>query len=298
VIDQVKAASDQADSPSWVEATPLPFLEVRVKHLSLQPALLGLCVGYESQKWRTKQLVDHMMEWLPEFALSYSERKSFGADTAVRLIRAAARSIYASQKFQNRGEFGELLLHIAIRQVFQTVPAISKIYYKDSDNTTVKGFDAVHVVVSDSTLELWIGESKLYNEISRAIADVVSELQLHTEDSYLRREFAAIVNKIDPRWPHATRLKQLLDPTVSLDKIFDLACIPVLLTYDSEAVNAHVKVTNEYVKAFTSEVERHYVTFKSKSLPKIRIYLFLMPLKNKSELVLALDTELKKWQQI
>lgn len=277
---------------------PAPFLEIRVQHLEFRPGLLGLCVGYESSRWRSKQLVDHMMEWLPEFALNYTERKTFGSDTAVRLIRAAARSIYGSQKFQNRGEFGELLLHIAIRQAFQTVPAISKIFYKDSDNTTVKGFDAVHVVVSPSTLELWIGESKFYSDISRAIADVVAELEAHTEDTYLRREFAAIVNKIDTRWPHATRLKQLLDPTVSLDKIFDTACVPVLLTYDSEAVNAHDKVTDRYVEAFKSEVKRHHATFSSKNLPKLRLYLFLMPLKSKAELIEELDRGLKKWQQI
>lgn len=299
MTEEVKAQDPkQAETSAWTEPMPPPFLEIRVKHLDLSPALLGLCVGYESQKWRTNQLVDHVMEWLPEFALNYTERKAFGPDTAVRLIRAAARSIYNSQKFQNRGEFGELLLHIAIRQAFQTVPAISKIYYKDSDNNTVKGFDAVHVVVSDSTLELWIGECKFYSEVSRAITDVVSELQLHTQDTYLRREFAAIVNKIDSRWPHSTRLKQLLDANISLDKIFDAACIPVLLTYDSDVVNAHVKVTEQYVKAFISEVKLHYATFASKKLPKLRIYLFLMPLKSKAELIVELDGGLKRWQQI
>jgi hypothetical protein len=239
-----------------------------------------------------------MMEWLPEFALSYTERKSFGPNTAVRLIRAAARIIYNSEKFRNRGEFGELLLHIAIRQVFQTLPAISKIYYKDSANVTVKGFDAVHVIVSESTLELWIGESKFYDNISGAIADVVEELQLHTQTDYLRREFAAIVNKIDSRWPHATRLKKLLDPNTSLDMVFDATCIPVLLTYDSEAVNAHESITTEYVSAFTAEVKRHHATFCSKKLPTVRVHLFLLPLKCKKDLIAQLDEELKKWQQI
>lgn len=255
--------STKCDSPpaqvsaSFSEAHPAPFLEVRVQLLDLSPALIALCAGYESGRWRGKQLVDHMMEWLPEFALTYSERRSLGSNSAVRLIRAAARSIYATEKFKNRGEFGELLLHIAIRQVFQTLPAISKIYYKDSDNDTVKGFDAVHVVATEDSLELWIGESKFYEDISKAIADVVDELQIHTQGSYLRREFAAVVNKIDQRWPHAERLKKMLDDTTSLDVIFDATSIPVLLTYDSDAVNAHDKVTQQYVEAFVDEVKRH-----------------------------------------
>lgn len=293
--------SDQTSIPlafPSIEPIPAPFLEVRVKHLDLDPALIALCAGYETKRWRSKELVEHMMEWLPEFALTYTERRTFGPSTAVRLIRAAARSIYSSQKFRNRGEFGELLLHMAVRQVFQTIPAISKIYYKDSDNDTVKGFDAVHVIVTEATLELWIGESKFYNDISRAIADVVEEIKLHTQSDYLRREFAAIVNKIDSHWPHATRLKKLLDPNTSLDAIFDAACIPVLLTYDSEAVNAYESTSAEYVRAFTLEVERHHSTFKSKQLPKLKIHLFLLPMKSKSELIRELDEGLKRWQQI
>jgi hypothetical protein len=293
---------NQPTNPSQVtetiEPTPEPFLEVRVKELKLAPALVGLCVGYEAGRWRSQELVAHMMEWLPEFALTYSERRSLAANSAVRLIRAAARSIYATEKFKNRGEFGELLLHIAIRQVFQTLPAISNIYYKDADNVTVKGFDAVHVIATATSLELWIGESKFYNDISKAIADVVDELTLHTEDTYLRREFAAIVNKIGPNWPHAERLQQLLDGNTSLDVVFDAACIPVLLTYDSKAISAHQKVTEEYIAAFTSEVKRHHATFASKKLPKLRIYLLLVPLKSKQELVAELDEGLKKWQQI
>lgn len=285
-------------TPSSTESHPAPFLEVRVKLLDISPALIGLCVGYEAKRWRAKELVDHAMEWLPEFALSYDERRSFGPSTAVRLMRAAARAIYNSEKFKNRGEFGELLLHIAIRQVFRTVPAISKIYYKDSANDTVKGFDAVHVVVDETALELWIGESKLYSDISKAIADVVEELQLHAQSGYLRREFAAIVNKIDPRWPHAARLKQLLDPNTSLDKVFDAACVPVLLTYDSSTVNAHERVAEEYIEAFTHEVKQHHATFSEKQLPKLRIYLFLMPLKSKADLISKLDESLKTWQQI
>ena len=52
---------------------PEPFLDVRVHDLSLSPGLTGLCVGYELGKWRAEQLVEHAMDWLPEFALTYTE---------------------------------------------------------------------------------------------------------------------------------------------------------------------------------------------------------------------------------
>jgi hypothetical protein len=281
-----------------VEPVPGKFLEVRVQQLDVNPSLIALCAGYEGGQWRSQQLVEHMMEWLPEFALTYEERRSLGTANAVRRMRQAARSIYSTKKFRKRGEFGELLLHIAIRQVFETLPAISKIYYKDSRNDTVKGFDAVHVVADTNGLELWLGEAKFYDDIHRAIAEVLKDLASHTEVGFLRAEFAAITNKIDPRWPYAEKLKALLDPAVSLDQIFSVACIPVLLTYDSAVVGKFSQICTEYQREFALEVCRTHQAFCAKQLPKIRIHLFLVPLKSKAELVQALDEGLKAWQQI
>ncbi len=85
------------------------------------------------------------MEWLPEFALDHTEQQNINAGSAARALRNAAQRVYQTDKFKKRGEFGERLLHIAVRQVFGSIPAISKIYYKDSVNATVKGFDRVHI---------------------------------------------------------------------------------------------------------------------------------------------------------
>jgi hypothetical protein len=277
---------------------PAPFFTVRAHDVSSSPSLSGLCVGYEAERWRAKELAAHMMEWLPEFALDHTEQQNIHAGTAARALRNAALRVYQTDKFKKRGEFGELLLHIAVRQCFGTIPAISKIYYKDSVDTTVKGFDCVHVVDAAKSLELWLGEVKFYESITKAIADVIQELEKHTQHNYLRREFAAITTKIDPAWPHTDRLKKLLDPNTSLDEVFDTLCVPVLLTYDSDVVNGHKKVTEEYIQAFEKEVTAHHKTFCSKALPKVRIHLFLVPLKEKQELLTELDKGLKAWQNI
>ena len=44
---------------------------------------------------------------------------------------------------------------------------------------------------------------KFYESVTHAITDVVQELEAHTRHDYLRREFAAIITKIDAKWPHA-----------------------------------------------------------------------------------------------
>lgn len=281
---------------------PTPFLEVRVHKLEPPQGVTGLCAGYEQHVWREKQLASHLMKWLPEFALKHSELVGLGADNAVELIAKAAKSIYASDKYKSRGEFGELLLHVVLRQCFKTLPAISKYFYKDSRNDTVKGFDAVHVVASTDFLELWLGEVKFYNTIGSAISDVVEEIEAHLERDYLRDEFAAITNKIDNDWPHADRLKLLLHPDTSLDTIFDNVCIPVLLTYDSPVVKSFCEVSAEFKVSFSTEILTHYTAFKQKVTtalpPRVRVHIFLLPLREKKSFVASLDEALKCLQAI
>lgn len=282
---------------------PSPFLEVRVHRIDPLPGITGLCAGYEEKQWREKQFAAHLIKWLPEFALKHSEIEGLGAHNAVELLSRAAKSLYESPKFENRGEFGELLLHVALRQCFQTLPAISKYFYKDALNDTVKGFDAVHVVVDQTSLELWLGEVKFYDEIGRAIRDVLGELEKHLERDYLRNEFAAITNKVDDQWPHAARLKKLLHPDTSLDAVFDCICIPVLLTYDSAVVQSFNTISKAYATAFEGEIMQHYATFSAKlkklTLPeRLKVHLFLAPLHQKLSFVQTLDEALKRLQAI
>jgi hypothetical protein len=282
---------------------PSPFLEARGHQLEPAWGVTGLCAGYEGKVWRQKQLAAHVMKWLPEFALKHSEAEGLGHHNAVELLAKAARSIYETTKFQDRGEFGELLLHIALRQCFDTIPAVSKFFYKDARNDTVKGFDAVHIIAADKSLELWLGEVKFYSDIGQAIGKVCTEIEAHLERDYLRGEFVAITHKIDDSWQHAERLKKLLHPDTSLDKIFDCICVPVLLTYDSPTIKEFSEVSAEYVAKFEAEIGKHYETFRqragTKKLPaKIKVHLFLLPLLEKASFVAALDSALKAFQAI
>lgn len=260
--------------------------------------LTGLCAGYELGDWRCEQLAEHLIDtWLPEFALRYSELTEVSPRTMGKLMRRAARAIYTTRKFEGRGEFGELLLHAALAQEIRTLPAVSKIYYKDGPNETVKGFDAVHVVPKPDGLELWLGEAKFYGNISTAIRKAIRSLKQLGNRDYLRGEFAAIVNKIDDKWPHANALRRLLDRDTSLDKIFSAACIPVLLTYDSSLLEGHSAHDADYIAAVTKEWEAHHLDFAGRHLPQhVKVHLFLVPLNTKARLVKALDKELRQWQ--
>nr|VFK01217.1 MAG: protein of unknown function (DUF1837) [Candidatus Kentron sp. LFY] len=279
---------------------PDPFWEIRVHEPNRDKGVSGLCVGYEQGQWRYSAFADYIMEWLPEFCLNSKERDELSHDSAVKSLRKAANLIYQTDKYAKRGEFGELFLHAAIRSVFDSLPAISKLYYKSSMNNTVKGFDCVHVVGALDNLELWLGEVKFYKKVSDAIRDVVAEIDEHLETDFLRKEFILIGNKLGERDSYTAAVQRLISERTSLDKIFKRVCIPVLLTYESPVVEQHTAVTDEYIYEFCAEIDQHFGTFhkKAANLPPVRIHLFLFPLEDKEALITALHTKLKAWQQI
>lgn len=276
-----------------------PFFNVIVHKNDEIPNLLGLCAGFENRLWRKDQLVDHLFNYLPEFALTHSEFQELSGENIVPKLRKAAGIVYQSEKYKSRGEFGELLLHAIIRETHNTIPAISKLYYKDGPNDTVKGFDAVHVIEKGDLLELWLGEVKFYKEINSAISDVIKELHEHIKIRYVKNEFIAISNKIDKSWKHAEKLKSLLDPNTSLDDVFDLTCVPVLLTYNSKELNKHDNKSAEYLKNMEEEFLKLHEKFCTKlGVFPLNIHLFLIPLNTKEELILKLEEKLRVWQQI
>ena len=279
---------------------PPPFLEVHVRSIDIAVGLSGVCAGYEQKEWRARAFARYLMQWLPDFALSQADRDSVGIHNIVELVRKAARIIYNSEKYSRRGEFGELILHAVACELFGSVPAISKIYFKDSPNDPIKGFDAVHVVEAQGgDLELWLGEAKFYSDVDEAIREVCDELQRHTSRDYLRTEFLCIDNKIDKDWKHAAALKALIHEHTSLDKIFARCRIPILLTYDSDVIASSTCCDDDFAQRFEKEVTANYQKFRKRigELP-IHVELVLLPLRTKAELVELLHNELQLWQKL
>ena len=239
------------------------------------------------------------MEWLPEFCLSHSERQSIRDTNAVSQLRKAAQTVYDTDKYDRRGEFGELILHALLRETMGTEPAISKIYFKDSVNNTVKGFDAVHVLDTEAGLELWLGEVKFYTSASKAVDDVVKELWAHFQDDYLKKEFMLITRKLDSNWSGSKRLEELLSPNVSLDKVVSAIVVPVLLTYESPTTQSHSKSCEQYTRALEKELVKVHQRFKNKNtVSKVRVELFLLPMSSKKDLLDQLHKRLKAAQDI
>lgn len=276
-----------------------PFLLVRITRAESEADLLGLCAGYEAAVWRADGLARTLIRNLPQFALPIEKWSDFNTATGVEQLSRAARAIYTTDKYENRGEVGELLLFSIMREHYNSEPIVSKFYFKSSSNDTVKGFDAVHVVHGNAGAELWLGEVKFYSNISAAMRDVLAELKKHLDIDFLHDEFMWVDQKMGDGHAGADTIRHLLDDSTSLDEVFKIMHIPILLTYKSKTVCAHSADDEAYKDAISEEISNHFDTFRAMGLPtNVGIHVFLVPLAGKAVLLKAFDDQLKALQTI
>jgi len=251
-------------------------------------------VGYEQNKFRLQPLVEIICEVIPEFALGYYRDKETPNTQIVSRLREAARRIYGTDDFKNRGEFGELILHLLLRDFHGTVPLISKIYFKDSQNSTVKGFDGVHITIEPGKKKLWLGESKLYTDGVAGVHALAKDLEDHLKADYLRSEFSLIRPKLPADTPEIEYWRNLMDEHNNLDEILNGICVPMVCTYSSKTVKDHNEETQAYLKAFADECRSLKEKFDEKKIKtNVEVLLMLLPIPDKAELVSELDKRLK-----
>lgn len=256
-------------------------------------------VGFDQNQFRLQPLVDVIAEVIPEYALGYHAGTAIPINELRRRLKEAAIRVYTTDDYKNRGEFGELILHLLLRDYCGTIPLISKIVFKDADNSTVHGFDGVHVVVKDQRKELWLGESKLYTDGKAGVKALAKDLKAHLERDYLKREFSLISTKLPVEMQEIEHWRAMLHEHQRLETVLDNLCIPMVCTYSSALYGAHTANTEEYLMAFVNECQNLKNIFEERKIEtSVDVILLLLPVPSKDELVANLDERLKHMQAI
>lgn len=247
-------------------------------------------VGFDLGRYQNTELTEILMDVIVDFA--------FGFHTGIlktynrKILKEAAKAIYkidafkevkwvyvdnkselldcelkAENKYLKKGEFGEMILHLLLRDFFQTQPLVSKIHFKDTDNAVVHGFDIVHIGkdINDPDKDsLYLGESKLYSRKTGnagifGINDLISDVANHFQTDFLYREIALIGKKRDSYTPIEeypdlntkkeyedfiskknewySLLKKVENKESKLQDFFKSVTIPLICTYQSDIFN-------------------------------------------------------------
>jgi hypothetical protein len=279
---------------------PMPFNSDLVLDQKISDATFkAYSVGYDQNKFRLQPLVDIIINVLPEFAFGY-DHQVIPITAIIKRLRQAARSVYTTDKYLHRGEFGELILHLLLRDWCNTLPLISKIYFKDAYDVTVHGFDGIHVTIEGDIKKLWLGESKLYGDGRAGVLDLANDLKNHIAADYLRQEFDLVSKRLPVNnFPEIEYWRNLMDEHQRLDTIYSSIVIPMLCTYSSNTCSNHCQETEEYVQDFIVECRDLRSRFESaKIVTNVEVILMLLPVPDKDNLVTGLNERLKAMQSI
>lgn len=279
---------------------PRPFKSEKIIEEQISEASLRCYnVGFDQNKFRLQPLLDIIADVIPEFSLGYYGGSSIPLTEARRRLREAALRLYTTDKYSKRGEFGEVILHLLLRDFCGSFPLLSKINFKDSTNTTVKGFDGIHIVDDGDIKKLWLGESKLYSDGVSGVKALADDLKQHLNEDYLRKEFMLVSTKIHESVPNREYWLDLIHENNTLDAIFDGICIPMVCTYTSKLFNDHSDNTHEYLDAFTFECKGLEKEFENAKIStSVDIILMLLPIEDKNKLTTGLHEKLKNMQNI
>ncbi|MGD0160180.1 MAG: DUF1837 domain-containing protein [Candidatus Bathyarchaeia archaeon] len=287
-------------------------------------------VGFDSNNdgkkyYRLDELITLLTNVIPEFAFEYYCDEKITSINMVEKLREAAKSIYKIKEFRDlweiyqqggcisdesaekeyleRGEFGELVLHLILRDFNNTVPLLSKIYFKDSYGLPPHGFDAVHIYPPEKSL--WLGESKLYTNGRKGISALLKDVKDHFKRDYLQDEFAIISKRIKlyKEIPHKEYWLDLMHRSKKLLDVLHSVTIPLLLTYSSQNfVKYNDEALPQFITDYQQEVNelRDYFD-KHNDHPlktNLNIILMLFPVKCKDDLVRKMHEKLWMLQNI
>lgn len=256
-------------------------------------------VGFDQNKFRLQPLVEVIRNVIPEYALGFHQGDNIPLTEIVDRLQEAAKTVYTTDKYKARGEFGELILHLLLRDFCKSIPLISTIFFRDAPNVPAHGFDGVHITIEGEEKKLWLGESKLYKSGKSGIDDLLGDISKHFNADYMRQQFSLITRKLPTDTPEVEHWRALMHKHQKLDVIFSSIVIPMVCTYNSELFANHSDETPQYISDFRSECLALHDRFTQKNTAtNLEIILLLLPIPDKDELNKELDARLKAMQKI
>ncbi len=279
---------------SAYDKKPHRFLEKLHESIHEIPVSSVFCAGFESQEWRCKQFASHLLEWLQEYALPESELDTNHTNSYEKLRQAALR-VYTSPKYEKRGEAGEIALHAICREFFNTIPISPRVFYKSASNDVIKAFDMVHAhFAEDGSVEIWLGESKLYQDGAAAIASAITSIRSHIDAGFLSGQKALLGPQIPKTTPRYAEIFQIFKSQTSLDVFLEKATFVIGILCDSQSAAMAKSQTPAYRTEVAAEIEELKKTLLTANLhASVKLLLLYVPLGSKSHFVNEFDRRLK-----
>jgi len=242
-------------------------------------------VEFDDGQWRKAELIEYLLEWLPEIALPARVLAEFDHLQARELTQRAVSLIEQNGTIADNSLLAELMLHAVLRHYFDSEPIACKIYYGVG---SARSSTSAHLVSEDGVDQLWIGRSRVTTAGTHAaiIAAVTTEMEGALLNEVLREERRIIVSLREPRHMRASSLETVLSPRGKMEELRRCLHLPILVAYDSTVISAGF--AEDYLDSLRAEVTEQYEDVKSKltsALSDVQVHVFLIPVENPASLV-------------
>ncbi|MBK8296860.1 MAG: DUF1837 domain-containing protein [Saprospiraceae bacterium] len=158
------------------------------------------------------------------------------------------------------GFFGEVILYAILKIIFGVDALIARgVLYNPLENSESKGYDAYHLIESDSKIQLWVGETKFHQNYTQAVNDVLIKIKLALSDDYLRKNLLTLRKNKDRLNIQGSTLEALLNDwdknpniiiTNELNKYQIELVYPIIILFqqNKDGYDASIKAIPEYIK--------------------------------------------------
>jgi hypothetical protein len=278
-LQETEAARKRTSKPYRVRTEAFLAELHQLTEVDIRRSLTSYDARYEQKKWRSLQLADHLIDWLPELALKASDLVSVQHLRMREKTRYALRAIKRKRDLSPEQLLAETLLHAVVRQTLGSEPIACKLFYQSP--TGLRSFGSAHIVHATSGDELWLGRASVataesYNEV---IGSVIVELEHVLDADFLKEERETILTLREPQHLLPTTLEAALSKNTPIDDLVSTLCVPVLIGYDSAILSAGY--TEDYRARLIEEVTCAYNALKPRlpaALQAVKVHIFLIPI--------------------
>lgn len=298
----------------------------KIQEDDLNSFLIDFDMGDDGKAlYQLEEFTKAIVNTIPEYVFAQYENLDIPQTDAVEKIREAAKSMYKISDYDlmrrwylendmsvksridqigvsRRGEFGELILHLLLRDFKNTIPLISKVYFKDAAGVPAHGFDAVHITPQDGIM--WLGESKFYTDSKLGIKKLLEDLNQHFKRDYLNEQFVIIKKNVENNSiPQRDEWIEKLTHCNKLSDKLNMINIPLLCTYPHDIYELFDSFESdesiEYHKKNIYELKDYFESRNNHPLKNnLNIILLLFPIRDKKELMIKLHERLWHMQNM
>lgn len=275
------------------EVLPEPFLvEILSKNDEIiKRSMNTFDVQFDDGAWRSEELCDYLLDWLPEISLPSKVLAHFDRFNARSLLPKALNAL-KGKSIDAEKLLAETLLHAIMRNHLHSEPIPCRLFSLDDGTAT-----SAHIVFDISGDQLWLGRPCLlpYQKRDLIVKQIVAEIVSAVTSGVLKKEREFALSLREPLHGRPTKIQDLLSNRAKIEDLRKVIQLPVLLAYESSRLAKGFY--EKYLEDLIEEADAEYQALKALlpgTLADVSVAIFLVPVPSVIDLVECFKKALEK----